>query len=374
MVTRFAFGIIIILMLSGCATPYSTVMKSYKEASICCESMEDFEFENIEIGDPKGFDLNEKSSLYLFDTGKSFFKAFALPQSAHPYQVTIRSYMLGDVIKSAYIFFPQAVTLDEDFKVVRSTNPQIFQLQKMGLTETWGLRYKIEGHIYFPEGNKVEKYLIILTTDELLRAKISLTAWRIVPFIFPGIVGAVPAGKEEVLVPHSPWGKLNISVTDAYSETEQSIIAQPFIFHAVLVDGQKAGDLILGQTTLEQAVKIFPNPPFPSYEGDPRPPRGYPQVKAGKIKPKFVYNPWNTMYALYFDENNKLIIVVELESQRVKKQDIISRYPQLKETSRDLESYEMQGEIKPCITLMVLFRSNDDTIDQMAYVFTCETK
>jgi hypothetical protein len=31
-----------------------------------------------------------------------------------------------------------------------------------------------------------------------------------VPIIFPGIVGVIPIGKYEVLVPHSPVGRISI--------------------------------------------------------------------------------------------------------------------------------------------------------------------
>jgi len=169
---------------------------------------------------------------------------------------------------------------------------------------------------------------------------------------------------------------LQSTMVNAYAETEQqSTIIRPFIFQAVLTDGTTAGDLILGQTTVEQAVKMFPKTP-PSYEGNPRLPHGYPPVKVGKIKPKptLVFNPSMTMYALFFDENKKLVIINELLAQKKSQQEIIGQYPQLKETYRDSLEYEMQGEIKPCVTFMVLFSSEDSVATQAAYAFTCETK
>lgn len=215
---RFVFKICIALVFSGCATPHSTVIKYYQDASICCVSMHEFNFESIQIGDSKSFDLNENSPAYLFDTGKSYFKAFVLPRLSYPYQVSISSYMLGDYIDSAYIFFPHVLTLNENYEVLRTTDPQIFQLKKAGFTETttvkqtWGLFYKIDGQILFTEKNKTEKYLVILTTNELLKAKTSISIWRSVSIIFPNFVGAIPIGKDEVLVPHSPAGRISISV------------------------------------------------------------------------------------------------------------------------------------------------------------------
>jgi hypothetical protein len=203
-------------VLSGCAVPYSKVISQYQDAPICCTSMQEFEFEGIQIGDSRDFDLNENSPAYQFDTGKSYFKAFELPEWSSPYHLSIRSYMLGDHIDSAYIFYPQILTLNDNYEVVRSTDPRVFQFKKAGFTETakqtWGLMYKLEGRISFTEENKPERYLIILTTDELLKAKTSTSTWRTVPIIFPGIVGVIPIGKYEVSVPHSPVGRISISL------------------------------------------------------------------------------------------------------------------------------------------------------------------
>lgn len=60
---------------------------------------------------------------------------------------------------------------------------------------------------------------------------------------------------------------------------------QTFVYPAVLMDGRSAGNLILGQTVVEQAAKMFPSAP-PGYEGNPRPPRGFPEAKIGQVSPK----------------------------------------------------------------------------------------
>jgi maltose operon protein len=223
LMNRCVLGLCIAFVFSGCATPYSTVIKNYQDATVSCDSMHEFNFESIRIGDSKSFDLDENSPAYVFDTGKSYYKAFVLPQSSCPFQISIRSYMLGDHIDSAYIFFPQALTLNRNHEVVRSTDPLIFQFKKAGfietLIQTGGLMYKIEGQISFTEKNKTEKYLVILTTNELLEAKTSTSTWRTVPIIFPGIVGAIPIGKYEVLVPHSPTGRISITAQIDYPDS-----------------------------------------------------------------------------------------------------------------------------------------------------------
>ena len=206
----------LMIEVSGCATPLARTISQYQKAAICCNSMEKFSFEPLEIGDSKSFNLNETSPAYQFSTGKSYFKAFLLPQSPYPYVIVIRSYMLGDHIDSAYIFFPQVITMNKNYELIRATDPRTFKLEKAGFIETtketWGLMYKLEGEMRFTEDNNDERYLIIQTTDELLGAKTSLSTWRTVPVILPGIVGVVPTGTKEVVIPHSPAGRISISI------------------------------------------------------------------------------------------------------------------------------------------------------------------
>ncbi len=204
------------ISVSGCSVPYTKTITQYQNAAICCASMEQFSFETLKIGDSKSFDLNERSPAFQFATGKSYFKAFLLPQSSYPYVITVTSYMLGDSIDSAYILFPQIITLNEDYKLMRSSDPNNVMLLKAGFSETaretWGLMYKLVVELPYEESNKPEKYLIVLTTSELLGAKSSLSTLRVAPIVWPGMVGAIPVGTKEVLIPHSPAGRINVSL------------------------------------------------------------------------------------------------------------------------------------------------------------------
>ena len=196
--------------------PYTKTISQYKNAAICCSSMYEFTFDALQVGYSKSFDINEKSPAYQFITGKSYFKAFLLPQSSYPYVVTVTSYMVGDNIDSAYIFCPQIITLNEERVPIRSTDPKNLKLIKAGFfetaKETWGLMYKLEMELPFTEDNKIEQYLIVLTTDDRLRAKTSLSTLRAVPIVFPGVVGVIPVGTREVLIPHSPAGHIKITL------------------------------------------------------------------------------------------------------------------------------------------------------------------
>jgi len=142
----------------------------------------------------------------------------------------------------------------------------------------------------------------------------------------------------------------------------------------VFADYRWVGEVVLGETMLEDAVGLFP----PTLgEGSPRRPHGFPVARAGKFQPKpvRVFNPYKTMYALFFDRNDRLVILQELgdvlEQQPVA--DLLSKYPVLRETQRLKDERELQGEIAPCVVLMLLV-DGDDRIRSAAYVYSCPTQ
>jgi hypothetical protein len=162
----------------------------------------------------------------------------------------------------------------------------------------------------------------------------------------------------------------------AFAAERPALAAGPFHFPAVLRNGKKAGDLVPGLSSLADVVKMFPVAPQ-DYPGNPRPPVGFPEVKMGKVQPEpaTVYNPPETSYALFFDDNDKLVIIEDAHSPLAGfgPQAIHRRYPKLKGTGHDERVIELQGEIEPCIAMMVLFSARTRKVTKVAYAFTCPT-
>jgi hypothetical protein len=88
-----------VTFIGGCAKPYGTVLRHYESAPVCCASLTELPVEPLKLGDKKSFDLGGGSPAYRFETGKSYFRAFALPQGPYPYRVTVSSYLVGDNLK-----------------------------------------------------------------------------------------------------------------------------------------------------------------------------------------------------------------------------------------------------------------------------------
>lgn len=200
--------VLLAVLLLSCTAPLKTVTRQYEDAPLCCKSFRDFDYEKIEAGDRKKFRIDGDSRAFLFDTGKSFFMAFELPEYRRPYSITIKSFFIGDRIQTSYIFSPEVIFLDEDFKVARKIDGRAFRYVK----PFFGPARNLKVEIPVTDEDQPDKYMIILTTKNLLERKTGIVVPIIIPLIFPGLVGAVPMGSDYVQVPHSPVGKIKIEL------------------------------------------------------------------------------------------------------------------------------------------------------------------
>ena len=79
--------------------------------------------------------------------------------------------------------------------------------------------------------------------------------------------------------------------TQTLTETAVTVPSGAFAIPAILADGTKVGNMVLGKTTLDDAMRMFPQQA--RYEGNPHAPNGYPTVRVGNNPPRptLVYQP-----------------------------------------------------------------------------------
>jgi hypothetical protein len=169
---------------------------------------------------------------------------------------------------------------------------------------------------------------------------------------------------------------LAVTIVLALAAAWPALAVEPFHLPAVLRSGKKIGELVPGLSALDDVVKMFPAAPQ-DYPGNPRPAVNFPEVKIGKVEPKpaTIYNPPETNYALFFDDNDKLVIVEDAHSPLagLGPETVHRRYPMLKGTGHDELVIELQGQLEPCIVMMVLFSAQTRKVTKVAYAFTCPT-
>ncbi len=202
------FLVLICLLLISCTASIETVRKAYEEAPSCCKKFSEFRYEKIEIGKGRNFYLKASTPAARFSTGKSFFKAFELPDFSRPYRITVRSYFVGDRPEKSYIFFPVVIFLDKKFEVTREVREDAFE----NMESFFGFRRGLFAEIPVKEENAEDKYMIILTTEDLLKETTLLKVPNTIPLFLPGLAGAIPIGWRYIEVPNAPLGRLKVEL------------------------------------------------------------------------------------------------------------------------------------------------------------------
>ena len=168
---------LVVTLTVGCAPSYWDTIEALQEAPLCCQSPKDFVYHQLQAGETKHFPINDESPAYLFRTGKSYFLSFKLPEAENPYQVVVSSFALDDAsgLHNQYIFSPSLVTYDADFKQIRQISPSK-RLLRASMMETGkasmsAVQIKTVTPLSLSDINNDEKYLVIMTTDDLLAEK-----------------------------------------------------------------------------------------------------------------------------------------------------------------------------------------------------------
>ena len=118
-------------------------------------------------------ELTAASPAFVFPSGKSYFAAFELPPFDGPYRIKIDSYLLGDENE---IFLPVVLTLNGQHYVARSFPEDLFRPATTALNGNSGPPRTLTATIEVGEVERTERYLVILTREDLLGAWISTSS------------------------------------------------------------------------------------------------------------------------------------------------------------------------------------------------------
>ena len=202
---------LIAIFIASCTTNYETAKKHYDLAQPCCQSFAEFNYETFPPDKPFSFDIDQSSPLFSFKSGKSYFRALTLPDHPLPYSLNVRSYAQGPMINDAHIFFPRILLLKEDFSVAYEVDP-VFVVEKSNTgamaENKWGLPVRLSGGITID--NAESKYLLVITTDELLSSAI-LWSQSMTGLAAPaGLLGLAQEGS--FVIPGSPFGRVALGL------------------------------------------------------------------------------------------------------------------------------------------------------------------
>lgn len=164
-----AFFLIGLLALAAGCSPIEKQAVRLANANGCCHSLDQVQFKPLESSKETEFKISEESPTFQFEDGKSYFAAYALPQTNAYTKVAVKSTVQDTFIRDTeQIFCPSLMFIDE--------NKQI--LGKEGI----GLRYSGPGWIsnpywfgaaHIPSG---ARYIIFYTRAEVVGKSVARSA------------------------------------------------------------------------------------------------------------------------------------------------------------------------------------------------------
>lgn len=155
----------------------------------------------------------------------------------------------------------------------------------------------------------------------------------------------------------------------AAGEEKKAPESRPYVFKSALSSVKKA-EIVLGRTTYQEVLKMFPAPPVEDYDGALRPAE---RAFEGLPSIKYVYNPWQTMNAIFFDAQKRAVMVSELyELGALTEKELLRKYPGMVESDSGQGSIEYQAELKECISVIARVETAGRTVEQLSYAYTCE--
>ncbi len=245
-VTRVTFALCIALSMAACSTVEGLVaptsenkvalngrdvaIDSLSRASSCCQDYSTLPYATANAGDDKWLPIDEKSPVYNFSEGKSYFAAFKLPQNSGDLRITVTA----EIGKT--LFFPSVVLMDSQFKVTRVINHQVFGYKEAQLMAG----NRIEGvftvdRTYIGNPNN-ETYMVIYTPENKLS---DTTTIKSEAKLMARATAVVDPGLKDPVIPHSPWGLLKLQIEDISDDSGKDNMYKPVYQDAVDANAPK---------------------------------------------------------------------------------------------------------------------------------------
>ncbi|MGY3869549.1 MalM family protein [Aeromonas crassostreae] len=174
------------------------------QANSCCAGFNEFQYANLPEGETL-LSLDGKQPSYRFDEGMSYFAAYRLPKDTGNLYIRLASQVGKSVLQ------PKVIMLDGNFKVTRVLGESVFAYQPAHLMDG----DRIEGKVFvdrsMPGNPAAETYMIVYTPADALSGSTTILHPA---KAFARANNTVEPAVPDPVIPHSPWGLVQIVVTD----------------------------------------------------------------------------------------------------------------------------------------------------------------
>ncbi|WP_429083045.1 MalM family protein [Aeromonas bivalvium] len=226
------------------------------QANSCCAGFSEFQYANLPEGETL-LSLDGKQPSYRFDEGMSYFAAYRLPKDTGNLYIRLASQVGKSVLQ------PKVIMLDGNFKVTRVLGESVFAYQPAHLMDG----DRIEGKVFvdrsMPGNPASETYMVVYApADQLSGSTTILHPAK----AFARANNTVEPAVADPVIPHSPWGLVQIVVTDmAKAQGIEAVFKPEYADKVALSQGQQASTVVATTAVAGTAlVATAPSKPVPA--------------------------------------------------------------------------------------------------------------
>lgn len=193
------------LIYTGVSPSAAESRTALASAQVCCDSLSELRFEPLNIKQSKLFSVDSSSQAFVFNSGKSFVRAFSIPEELERGTVTL------EAVAGATVFVPTVLMLDRDFRVTRAIDSSSFEYTPAGFMEPQRLRGRFL--LDRRRGSELaeEKYLVVFTTDTDLRGSTRMISEA---RLYARVRGLADPRLPDPVADHAATGVFRLSVGD----------------------------------------------------------------------------------------------------------------------------------------------------------------
>ena len=214
----------VLLLLSACADlpTQQQAIDSLEQAPVCCQLLSGIRYAPFPADISEKITIDANSPAFVFETGKSFFAAYALPDKAVPYRIGIQSYPVGYSASTATVLEPRMTVLDADHNILSNTGSRSLAFTRLGI-KGMKLSFSTALESMFYEGaivvdNPRAKYLLIYTSMHDIEGGVPYEYMDVAQvYTGGGYWLPLPMGKRETTIGHSAFGVFRLSVKSVYA-------------------------------------------------------------------------------------------------------------------------------------------------------------
>lgn len=163
------------VLAGGCAAsarPYpgslDARLTAYERSVPCCEDPAGFDYAGLPEAGTLNVVIGSTSPVFEFQSGRSHFAAFRLPETDRPYRVRVRSLFDDPTADRASVFYPVLAMMDDTFIVTRMSNLDSLRLEQALAVAGGEAGFAVTAP--FDPSIAREKYLVVFTPAVLLGA------------------------------------------------------------------------------------------------------------------------------------------------------------------------------------------------------------